>query len=103
FMINVANGVQLGYDFSIAPHARYDDQLLDITIIKKFPKLLAMLLAWRMKQKTIHKSRYVQTFQGKQISISAPHLHIMQTDGDAHSTESNLHFPIEGKQKIFVP
>ena len=103
FMVNVANGVQLGYDFSIAPQARYDDELLDVTIIQKFPTLLAVLLAWRMKRRTIHKSKYVKAFQAAKLDISAPHLHIMQTDGDAHRTENNIHFRIAGKQKFFVP
>lgn len=103
FMINVANGKQLGYDFSIAPNANYTDGLLDVTIIKKFFKPVALLLAWQMKNKTIHNSSYTETFRAKEVKIAAPNLRLLQTDGDAHETQSEIIFRINGKQKIFVP
>ncbi|HTN44903.1 MAG TPA: diacylglycerol kinase family protein [Flavipsychrobacter sp.] len=103
FIINVANGKQLGYDFVIAPHADWTDGLLDVTVIRKFPKLMAVLLALRLRTNSIHKSQYVRTFRGKHISVSAARIDLLQTDGDSHRTQSPVVFHVSGKQNIFVP
>lgn len=103
FFINVANGKQLGYDFVIAPDADCTDGLLDVTIIKKFPKLMGAWMAIRMRNNTIYKSKYVMSFRAKEITIEAPHLKRLQTDGDPHKADGTVRFRIDGKQKIFVP
>lgn len=102
FFINVANGKQLGYDFIIAPDADCTDGLLDVTVIKKFPKLIGALMAVRMRKKTLHQSRYAMSFQAKDVTIEASHLKLLQTDGDPHKADGIVHFRIEGKQKVFV-
>jgi len=103
FMINVANGRELGYSFVIAPDANWKDGLLDVTVIKSFPKLFAALLALRMLNKSIHKSRYTKTFKAKEVIITSPSLNLMQTDGDTHATASKILFIVKGSQRIFVP
>lgn len=104
FMITVANGSHLGYNFVVAPHADCTDGQLQVIVIKKFPKLIAFLLALRMITRSLHKSSYVQCFSGKEIKISAPGLATMQTDGDAHATHDNeVHIRLCGKQKVWAP
>ncbi len=104
FMINVANGEQFGYNFRIAPMASYTDGLLDVVIIRKFPKLLGGLIALRAMTGTITKSPYVKHFTGKEITISHPDLQLMQTDGDAHACASSINFTIlPGAQRVIVP
>lgn len=104
FIISVANGRQFGYNFQIAPAASWTDGLLDIVIIKKFPKVLGGLLVWRAMNGTITDSPFVRHFHGKEITISHPELKLMQTDGDAHECSNAIHFRIEkGKQKVIVP
>src|SRR5579872_7257752 len=53
FMINVANGQQFGYNFKIAPMASFTDGVLELIIIRKFPKMLAGLIAWRAMKGSI--------------------------------------------------
>src|SRR5690606_17171251 len=72
FMITVANGVQLGYGFKIAPEAELQDGLLDVIILKRFYKLFAVPIALRAFTGKILKSKYVQHLKGKQIRISHP-------------------------------
>lgn len=103
FMINVANGTHLGYGFVIAHDAEVDDGLLNVTFIKKIPTLVAAELGFRMLLRTVHKSKYVLYIKAKNILITAPDLHQMQTDGDAHSVVESLHIRIVGKQKVLVP
>lgn len=103
FLVNVANGQQFGYDFKIAPDASWTDGLLDVIIIRKFPKMLGAMMSLRLMKGTILKSRYVQRIRGKEIWISNPQLKLMQTDGDAVACTNSIHFRIEEKaQEVIV-
>ncbi len=104
FMVNVANGEQFGYNFRIAPMASYTDGLLDLVIVRKFPKILGGLIALRAMQGTITDSPYVQHFTGKEITISHPSLRLMQTDGDAHDCDHSIRFRVlPAAQRVIVP
>jgi diacylglycerol kinase family enzyme len=104
FMINVANGQQFGYNFKIAPMASYTDGLLDLIIIRRFPKILGGLIALRAMNGSIAASPYVQHYRGKEITITNPALRLMQTDGDAHTCESSIKFTIQpGALRVIVP
>jgi diacylglycerol kinase (ATP) len=104
FMVNVANGQQFGYNFKIAPMASFTDGLLDLVIIRNFPKILGGVISWRAMQGTIADSPYVTHFRGKEITISHPDLKLMQTDGDAHPCEPVVKFTVKpGAQKVLVP
>ncbi len=104
FMINVANGQQFGYNFKIAPMASYTDGLLDLIIVRRFPKILGGVIALRAMNGSIAASPYVQHFRGKEITISHPSLRLMQTDGDAHACESSIKFTVQpGALRVIVP
>jgi diacylglycerol kinase (ATP) len=104
FMVIVANGQQFGYNFKIAPMASFTDGLLDVVIVRKFPKILGGLIALRAMKGNITDSRYVQHFTGKEITVTHPSLRLMQTDGDAHPSENKITFTITpGAQKVIVP
>lgn len=103
FIINMANGKELGYGFEIAPNADWKDGMLEVTIIRKFPKLNALMLALRMFNGTLPESPYVHTFRAKEITIFSPYLNKIQTDGDPYPIESQIRFSIKGSQKVFVP
>jgi YegS/Rv2252/BmrU family lipid kinase len=94
FLVNVANGQQFGYNFKIAPLASYTDGLLDVTVIRRFPRLLGGTLALQAMNGTIHKNRYVKHYRAKEVIIRHPELHLMQTDGDAHPCSTSLTFRI---------
>lgn len=103
-MINVANGQQFGYNFKIAPMANYTDGVLDLIIVRKFPKIMGGTLVVRAMNGTIVNSPYVRHLTGKEITISHPSLRLMQTDGDAHVCENSITFTIkQGAQKVIVP
>lgn len=104
FLVNVANGPQLGYNFKIAPRAVHTDGWLDVTVIRKFPKWLGGNLAIRALRGTINGSRYVKHFRAKEVTIAHPHLKLMQTDGDAHPCGNRLDFTIKpGALQVIVP
>lgn len=104
FMINIANGQQFGYNFKIAPMADYTDGLLDLVIIRKFPKILGGVISWRAMKGTITDSPYVKSMRGKEIIVSNPGLKLMQTDGDAHPCEPVIKFTVKPHaQRVIVP
>jgi YegS/Rv2252/BmrU family lipid kinase len=103
FFISVANGRQFGYNFKIAEDASWTDGLLDIVIIRKFPKILGALLGFRMLSGTLLKSKYVHRIRAKQVVISNPQLKWMQTDGDSVACSNSIEFTIQEKaQKVIV-
>lgn len=104
FMVNVANGRQLGYNFQIAPHAQPDDGWLDLTLIRPFPKAFGGTLVWHAFRGAIQRSRYVQHVRGRHIRVAHPQLCTMQTDGDAHACGPQVQFQIRrAALKVMVP
>ncbi len=65
-----ANSTQFGNNAHIAPEAKLNDQLIDIVLLKKFPIYKSLLLAFRLFNGTIHKSKYVNTHQANKVTIS---------------------------------
>lgn len=104
FMLTIANNTQFGYNFKIAPMAQPDDGLLDIVVLRPFPKLLGGWISYLAMTGNINKSKYVQHYRGKHISIHHPQLRLMQTDGDAHQCDSTVHISVLPQAiEILVP
>ncbi len=59
FVLTVANTRQFGNNAFIAPEAKPNDGLIDIVLIKPFPKILGSLFIIRLFTKRINKSKYV--------------------------------------------
>lgn len=83
FMLTAANAIQLGYGFKMAPEAQLDDGYFDFVSIKKFPKVLASVIAFRAFTGKISGSRFVSIQLAKEIRISHPDLKMLQFDGEA--------------------
>ena len=95
FLIAVANGRQFGYNFVIAPNASVTDGLLDVVVIRPFPKALGAVLAIRAMRGNILKSPYVRHFSGKSIGIQCNAMSAFQTDGDAHPCTGALDIRVQ--------
>lgn len=90
FFINIANGPIMGYQFTIAHKALFDDGLMNITIINKFPKLLAPLLALRMILGNINKSKYIEADIVSKVSIEGLNNAIIQIHIDGEYIQQSL-------------
>lgn len=90
FILTVANAQQFGYNFKIAPVADLQDGLFDVVIIKKFPKIIGGLIALKAFNGTLLKSRFVEHYKGKNITIRQKGLTLMQADGDVHSCNEKI-------------
>ena len=60
FVLTIANTRQFGNNAYIAPEARPNDGIIDIVLIKPFPKILGSLFIIRLFTKRINKSKYVR-------------------------------------------
>jgi diacylglycerol kinase family enzyme len=78
--------------------------MLDVVVIRRFPKILGATIAVRGLTGTLYSSPFVRHYRGREITITNPSLNLMQSDGDAHSCESTVHFRVlPGGQTIIVP
>ncbi len=105
FLINIANISQFGNRFQIAPGASVVDGLLDITIVRKFPRYQAPLLLLMSFLGTIQKSRYVYHQKVREVTLFLPEgekkLHL---DGEPLCIMGKVTFRIEPKRmRIIIP
>jgi diacylglycerol kinase (ATP) len=104
FMVSVANGQHFGYNFRIAPQADWKDGLLDLVIVRDFPKLLGLPLLFRLMNGSLLKSRYVAHYRGREVTVTHPGLSLLQTDGEAHPCGSAVRFRIEPSAlRVIIP
>jgi len=59
FVLTIANTRQFGNNAFIAPEARPNDGIIDIVLIKPFPKILFFVFAYRLFRGTLKNSKYV--------------------------------------------
>ncbi len=63
FVLSIANTRQFGNNAYIAPLARPNDGIIDIVLIRPFPKILAPRIIYQLFRGTLHKSKYVRYFK----------------------------------------
>ena len=90
FMITVANTRQFGNNAFIAPDAKPNDGIINIVLIKPFPKILGLVFAIRLFTKRINKSKYVKQIKiDKEIEIETCETK-MHIDGEPIKTDGRI-------------
>jgi diacylglycerol kinase (ATP) len=87
FLVTFSNAPQYGNDAWIAPNADLTDGLLDVTLVRPFPWIMAPLLALALFGGFIHRLPWVKTIKAKKIeinSVSSSHFHY---DGESAKME----------------
>ncbi len=72
FLITFANSAQYGNNIVIAPQAKINDGLLDVIIVKDFPKRATPRLIHALFNKQLNSSKYTQTYKCKKVLIKKP-------------------------------
>ena len=104
FIVAVANSDQYGNDCFIAPGARVDDGLLNLTVLKHVSTLNALPLAWRLFRGRVANSRDVSCLVGPEFSISRPTPGPIHTDGEVHETGSIVEIRVlPASLRVMVP
>jgi diacylglycerol kinase (ATP) len=92
--ITVANAPMYGYNFIVAPLAKYNDGKLEVVVFKKAKKLRYVITTMRMLNRTVNKSPLVKRFSGEKIEISLKEPDFAQVDGEG--------YPIENEKLVFT-
>lgn len=104
FMLNVANGREFGYGFTIAPQAALQDGLLDVLLLKPFPWYSAASLVWDAWRGNWHRNKFCVHHRAKKIHIVHSSELPLQTDGDARTWNKEYTiFVHPGMLRLMVP
>lgn len=94
FVLTVANTRQFGNNAFIAPGARPNDGIIDIALIRPFPKIMGLLIVYRLFRGTLKNSKYVtyiRTDKPFTIKTDETRFHI---DGEPVNLESPVNVNI---------
>ena len=101
FLITFANASQFGNNAYIAPGASMTDGIIDVVVVKKFPKIWMPVFAIALFSKLVTRLPFVDCYKAKVIEIEladSPYFHF---DGEP----GNLTIPAKirlGSEKIWV-
>lgn len=102
FMISWANSSQFGNNAVISPESKIDDGYFEICIIKKLPRILIPIILFRLFNKSIQRSKYIEIIKCKEAQIlcddGRSHL-----DGETYNLGSEINIKINPLSlKIFT-
>ncbi|MFA6118499.1 MAG: YegS/Rv2252/BmrU family lipid kinase [Parachlamydiales bacterium] len=103
FLLSFAKSTQYGNDIKIAPLAKIDDGHLQIAILK-YPPFYAILdIILKLKNGSIHKSKYYETIKCKTLMVKNYNT-LAHLDGEPHHFEGQMDFKVFPKSlKIITP
>lgn len=89
FLVSIGNGTTCGGGFKLTPHAKIDDRLLDITMVK--PLSLPQLFRHFPKvfQGTIDKTHHAVIRRAEKLTVESAHPLPLHVDGEIYALEGN--------------
>jgi diacylglycerol kinase (ATP) len=104
FLVAIANSDQYGNDCFIAPAARVDDGLLDLTVVRRLTAFNALPLAERLFTKRIDGSPSVTRLRAASFTITRSAPGFLHTDGEVRQAEAELQIRVlPASLRIAVP
>ncbi len=104
FILAVANSDQYGNDCYIAPGARVDDGVLDLTVLKPVSLWRAAPLGLRLFTGTLDASRDAVRLRGEHFIITRTADGLIHTDGEPRQTSARVEVSVRpGSLRILVP
>ncbi len=82
FLISFANSNQYGNNFYIAPKARIDDGLIDVCLIRDFPKVEAPALLISLLDQSIDRNKYDVIVKASTITVEHTSNMLGHVDGE---------------------
>lgn len=102
FIVAFSNGTQYGNNALIAPSAKVDDGLLNITIIDDFSAMDIPALATSLLSGRLENLDYVKTFRTKEMKLEiVEHTMDLHVDGEYVGVDQNLDVRLL-KEKVSV-
>lgn len=104
FTVAVTNSDQYGNQAMIAPGARVDDGLLDLTVVPPVTLLNSVPLFARLFHGSIGRARGVVRLQGARFVVERPAPGLIHTDGETHSAGARVEFSVRpGSLRVLAP
>lgn len=104
FTLAIGNADQYGNDARIAPRARADDGVLDLTAIPPVTVLNGLPLAFRLFRGTIDQARGVTTLASSRFTIERATPGLLHTDGELHEAGRTVEFVVRpASLRIMAP
>lgn len=101
FLITFANASQFGNNAYIAPGASMTDGLIDVVVVKKFPKIWMPVFAVALFTKLIPKLPFVECYKAKKIDLETVNTTVFHFDGEPGSFNVPVNITLDS-EKIFV-
>lgn len=92
WFITFANSNQFGYNVAVAPHAKLDDGLIDISIVDKIPVEHALITAPLVYTNLFELSQHVEMFRARDIMVTGNVDKWVNIDGEGENVGKELHF-----------
>jgi diacylglycerol kinase (ATP) len=102
----IANAPMYGYNFEIAPEAKYNDGFFEVVLFKKAPLWRYVFSSWRMLAGNIHKSSLATVYKAKKVEVEClePKKAFVHIDGEGFKFKEKLVFTIREKAvKVWLP
>lgn len=92
WFIVFANSNQFGYNAAVAPHAKLDDGLIDVSIVDKIPIEHIGLTGPLVYANHFELSQHVEMFKARDIMVRGNVDHWVNIDGEGENIGPDLHF-----------
>ena len=92
WFISIANSCQFGYNFAVAPKAKLDDGLLDISIIDRIPLDHLPISVPLILTNHIELSEHVEMFKAKEIIVEGNLDKWVNIDGEGENVGTTVRF-----------
>ncbi len=103
FLVTFANASQYGNNAFISPDAVIDDGLLDVCVLRPFPKNRVIGLGVRLFKRTLDQSPYLDIKRGKQIIVKRKKKGPVHYDGEPINMDKKMKISIvPGGLKVIV-
>jgi len=102
FMVNIANMRQLGNFAFTAPMAKPNDAILDVCLLKPFPKAYTSDIIMRLFSLNLDKSRFYEHYPVKEVLIKGDFTHA-NVDGESIRVNGKMNIAVVPKSvKIYA-
>lgn len=100
FTLAVSNSDQYGNNARIAPHARVDDGLIDLTAVSPFSLIGAVPLAARLFTRKLERGRGIWRATASRFVVERPEPGLIHTDGETHHAGPRVEFSIRPRSLL---
>jgi YegS/Rv2252/BmrU family lipid kinase len=95
--VYLANTRQFGNNAIIAPEAKYDDGLLEVVLMKKYPLILAPIVVYKMFTGKLKNSKYMTYLRASELVIKS-NSKTYHVDGEPRLMTEDLNISLKKQQ-----